>query len=167
MCVLRTGLFTPGMAFETIVRRQMSQIKEPCHKCIDLVINELVNTVRLCALKVNTTCTTSARVLRHGTVTANIYHRVARLVSVEANMCLFQLAQYPLLREEMERIVTQHIRDRESRTKEQVSVSSSVCRVSFLYRVSSPSSLKSLRARIKLWSNNCEVHLTTISNDPS
>lgn len=31
-----------------------------------------------------------------------------------------QLAQYPMLREEMERIVTQHIRDRESRTKEQV-----------------------------------------------
>uniref|UniRef100_A0A8C9TG36 dynamin GTPase n=1 Tax=Scleropages formosus TaxID=113540 RepID=A0A8C9TG36_SCLFO len=30
------------------------------------------------------------------------------------------LAQYPMLREEMERIVTQHIRDRESRTKEQV-----------------------------------------------
>ncbi|XP_077418063.1 dynamin-1-like [Vanacampus margaritifer] len=78
---IRTGLFTPDMAFETIVKRQMSQIKEPCHKCIDLVINELVNTVRLCALK---------------------------------------LAQYPLLREEMERIVTQHIRDRESRTKEQV-----------------------------------------------
>uniref|UniRef100_A0A668SWV6 Interferon-induced GTP-binding protein Mx n=1 Tax=Oreochromis aureus TaxID=47969 RepID=A0A668SWV6_OREAU len=32
----------------------------------------------------------------------------------------FILAQYPMLREEMERIVTQHIRDRESRTKEQV-----------------------------------------------
>lgn len=31
-----------------------------------------------------------------------------------------QLAQYPMLREEMERIVTQHIRDRESRTKNQV-----------------------------------------------
>uniref|UniRef100_A0A6Q2YVY2 dynamin GTPase n=1 Tax=Esox lucius TaxID=8010 RepID=A0A6Q2YVY2_ESOLU len=31
-----------------------------------------------------------------------------------------QLAQYPMLREEMEKIVTQHIRDRESRTKDQV-----------------------------------------------
>uniref|UniRef100_A0A672IQ63 Interferon-induced GTP-binding protein Mx n=1 Tax=Salarias fasciatus TaxID=181472 RepID=A0A672IQ63_SALFA len=30
------------------------------------------------------------------------------------------LAQYPMLREEMERIVTQHIRDRENRTKDQV-----------------------------------------------
>uniref|UniRef100_A0A9J8CT62 dynamin GTPase n=1 Tax=Cyprinus carpio carpio TaxID=630221 RepID=A0A9J8CT62_CYPCA len=39
------------------------------------------------------------------------------------SMCFFfsgQLAQYPMLREEMERIVTQHIRDRESRTKDQV-----------------------------------------------
>uniref|UniRef100_A0A8C1YHH7 dynamin GTPase n=1 Tax=Cyprinus carpio TaxID=7962 RepID=A0A8C1YHH7_CYPCA len=39
-------------------------------------------------------------------------------------VCVFffsgQLAQYPMLREEMERIVTQHIRDRESRTKDQV-----------------------------------------------
>uniref|UniRef100_A0A8C2HK38 dynamin GTPase n=1 Tax=Cyprinus carpio TaxID=7962 RepID=A0A8C2HK38_CYPCA len=33
---------------------------------------------------------------------------------------LGQLAQYPMLREEMERIITQHIRDRESRTKNQV-----------------------------------------------
>ncbi|XP_044191251.1 dynamin-1-like isoform X2 [Thunnus albacares] len=78
---IRTGLFTPDMAFETIVKRLIAQIKEPCQKCIDLVINELVNTVRQCTQK---------------------------------------LAQYPLLREEMERIVTQHIRDRESRTKDQV-----------------------------------------------
>lgn len=32
-----------------------------------------------------------------------------------------QLQQYPRLREEMERIVTTHIREREGRTKEQVS----------------------------------------------
>uniref|UniRef100_A0AAQ5X7B2 Interferon-induced GTP-binding protein Mx n=1 Tax=Amphiprion ocellaris TaxID=80972 RepID=A0AAQ5X7B2_AMPOC len=78
---IRTGLFTPDMAFETIVKRLIAQIKEPCQKCVDLVINELVNTVRQCTQK---------------------------------------LAQYPMLREEMERIVTQHIRDRESRTKTQV-----------------------------------------------
>uniref|UniRef100_A0A1A7XG36 Interferon-induced GTP-binding protein Mx n=2 Tax=Iconisemion striatum TaxID=60296 RepID=A0A1A7XG36_9TELE len=78
---IRTGLFTPDMAFETIVKRQIAQLKEPCQKCVDLVITELVNTVRQCTQK---------------------------------------LAQYPLLREEMERIVTQHIRDRESRTKGQV-----------------------------------------------
>uniref|UniRef100_H2MTH7 Interferon-induced GTP-binding protein Mx n=1 Tax=Oryzias latipes TaxID=8090 RepID=H2MTH7_ORYLA len=78
---IRTGLFTPDMAFETIVKRQIGQIKEPCQKCVDMVIGELVNTVRQCTQK---------------------------------------LAQYPMLREEMERIVTQHIRDRESRTKDQV-----------------------------------------------
>ncbi|XP_047665253.1 dynamin-1a isoform X5 [Tachysurus fulvidraco] len=78
---IRTGLFTPDMAFETIVKRQIAKIKEPCQKCVDMVISELVNTVRQCTKK---------------------------------------LAQYPMLREEMERIVTQHIRDRESRTKDQV-----------------------------------------------
>ncbi|XP_034402569.1 dynamin-1a isoform X1 [Cyclopterus lumpus] len=78
---IRTGLFTPDMAFETIVKRQIGKIKEPCTKCVDMVISELVNTVRQCTKK---------------------------------------LAQYPLLREEMERIVTQHIRDRENRTKNQV-----------------------------------------------
>ncbi|XP_034059550.1 dynamin-1a isoform X1 [Gymnodraco acuticeps] len=78
---IRTGLFTPDMAFETIVKRQIGKIKEPCTKCVDMVISELVNTVRQCTKK---------------------------------------LAQYPMLREEMERIVTQHIRDRESRTKTQV-----------------------------------------------
>ncbi|KAJ7993843.1 hypothetical protein DPEC_G00258910 [Dallia pectoralis] len=78
---IRTGLFTPDMAFETIVKRQIAKIKEPCQKCVDMVISELVNTVRQCTKK---------------------------------------LAQYPLLREELERIVTQHIRDRESLTKDQV-----------------------------------------------
>ncbi|KAJ8346806.1 hypothetical protein SKAU_G00282070 [Synaphobranchus kaupii] len=78
---IRTGLFTPDMAFETIVKRQIEKIKEPCQKCVDMVISELVSTVRQCTKK---------------------------------------LAQYPMLREEMERIVTQHIRDRESRTKNQV-----------------------------------------------
>lgn len=40
------------MAFETIVKRQIAQIKEPCQKCVDLVISELVNTVRQCTSKV-------------------------------------------------------------------------------------------------------------------
>uniref|UniRef100_A0A672NRK5 dynamin GTPase n=1 Tax=Sinocyclocheilus grahami TaxID=75366 RepID=A0A672NRK5_SINGR len=62
---IRTVLFTPDMAFETIVKRQIAKIKEPCQKCVDLVINELVNMVRQCTKK---------------------------------------LAQYPMLREEMERI---------------------------------------------------------------
>jgi len=69
------------MAFETIVKKQVKKIREPCLKCVDMVISELISTVRQCAKK---------------------------------------LQQYPRLREEMERIVTTHIREREGRTKEQV-----------------------------------------------
>ncbi|MEJ1271696.1 dynamin 3 [Cricetulus griseus] len=76
-----TGLFTPDMAFETIVKKQVKKIREPCLKCVDMVISELISTVRQCTKK---------------------------------------LQQYPRLREEMERIVTTHIREREGRTKEQV-----------------------------------------------
>lgn len=53
MCDLRTGLFTPDMAFEAIVKKQLIKLKEPCLKCIDLVIQELINTVRQCTLKVD------------------------------------------------------------------------------------------------------------------
>ncbi|KAI1232087.1 hypothetical protein IHE44_0007143 [Lamprotornis superbus] len=80
-CSKITGLFTPDMAFETIVKKQVKKIKEPCLKCVDMVISELINTVRQCTKK---------------------------------------LSQYPHLREEMERIVTTHIREREGRTKDQV-----------------------------------------------
>lgn len=52
MFLSRTGLFTPDMAFETIVKRQITLIKEPCQKCVDMVISELVNTVRQCTQKV-------------------------------------------------------------------------------------------------------------------
>ncbi|XP_076867521.1 dynamin-1a isoform X4 [Brachyhypopomus gauderio] len=78
---IRTGLFTPDLAFEAIVKKQILKLKSPTLKCIDMVVSELTSTIRKCSEK---------------------------------------LAQYPMLREEMERIVTQHIRDRESRTKEQV-----------------------------------------------
>ncbi|XP_066507664.1 dynamin-1a isoform X2 [Hoplias malabaricus] len=78
---IRTGLFTPDLAFEAIVKKQIQKLKSPSLKCIDMVVSELTSTIRKCSEK---------------------------------------LAQYPMLREEMERIVTQHIRDRESRTKGQV-----------------------------------------------
>uniref|UniRef100_A0A8C5H9Q7 Interferon-induced GTP-binding protein Mx n=1 Tax=Gouania willdenowi TaxID=441366 RepID=A0A8C5H9Q7_GOUWI len=78
---IRTGLFTPDMAFEAIVKKQVIKLKEPCVKCVDMVIQELINTVRQCSNKLD---------------------------------C------YPMLREETERIVTSHIRDRESRAKDQV-----------------------------------------------
>ncbi|XP_037546417.1 dynamin-2 [Nematolebias whitei] len=78
---VRTGLFTPDLAFEAIVKKQIIKLKEPCLKCIDLVIQELINTVR------------------QGTN---------------------KLDSYPRLREETERIVTTHIRERDSKTKDQV-----------------------------------------------
>ncbi|XP_028318986.1 dynamin-1a isoform X4 [Gouania willdenowi] len=78
---IRTGLFTPDLAFEAIVKKLILKLKEPTLKCIDMVASELISTIQKCSQK---------------------------------------LAQYPQLREEMERIVTQHIRDRESRTKSQV-----------------------------------------------
>nr|XP_046263343.1 dynamin-2-like isoform X4 [Scatophagus argus] len=78
---VRTGLFTPDLAFEAIVKKQIIKLKEPCLKCIDLVIQELINTVRQCTNK---------------------------------------LGSYPRLREETERIVTTHVRERDSKTKDQV-----------------------------------------------
>ncbi|KAK6314015.1 hypothetical protein J4Q44_G00154740 [Coregonus suidteri] len=78
---IRTGLFTPDQAFEAIVKRQIMKLKGPGIKCVDMVIQELINTVRQCTTK---------------------------------------LGSFPRLREETERIVTTHIRDRESRAKDQV-----------------------------------------------
>uniref|UniRef100_A0A2K5UT36 Dynamin-1 n=1 Tax=Macaca fascicularis TaxID=9541 RepID=A0A2K5UT36_MACFA len=48
---IRTGLFTPDMAFETIVKKQVKKIREPCLKCVDMVISELISTVRQCTKK--------------------------------------------------------------------------------------------------------------------
>ncbi len=46
------GLFTPDMAFEAIVKKQISRLKEPSLKCVDLVVQELSNVVRVCTDKV-------------------------------------------------------------------------------------------------------------------
>ncbi|XP_056619934.1 dynamin 3a isoform X1 [Triplophysa dalaica] len=81
---IRTGLFTPDMAFEAIVKKQIVKLKGPCLKCVDMVIQELINTVQQCTNKLGT---------------------------------------FPRLREETERIVTTHIRERESQTKDQVLLS--------------------------------------------
>lgn len=45
---IRVGLFTPDMAFEAIVKKQIGRLKEPCLKCVDLVVQELSNVVRFC-----------------------------------------------------------------------------------------------------------------------
>ncbi|XP_058978308.1 dynamin isoform X4 [Musca domestica] len=78
---IRVGLFTPDMAFEAIVKRQIAQLKEPVIKCVDLVVQELSAVVRLCTDK---------------------------------------MSRYPRLREETERIITTHIREREQMCKEQI-----------------------------------------------
>lgn len=49
---IRVGLFTPDMAFEAIVKKQIAQLKEPVIKCVDLVVIELSNVVRMCTDKV-------------------------------------------------------------------------------------------------------------------
>uniref|UniRef100_A0A673I2N2 dynamin GTPase n=1 Tax=Sinocyclocheilus rhinocerous TaxID=307959 RepID=A0A673I2N2_9TELE len=74
---VRTGLFTPDMAFEAIVKKQLIKLKEPCLKCIDLVIQELINTVRQCTLKVKQDTVSKKRampnqVIRRGWLTINI-----------------------------------------------------------------------------------------------
>ena len=48
----RTGLFTPDMAFETIVKRQIEQFKTPSVKCVDMVVDELSKVVHKCTEKV-------------------------------------------------------------------------------------------------------------------
>ncbi|XP_077426300.1 dynamin-2-like isoform X4 [Vanacampus margaritifer] len=78
---VRTGLFTPDLAFEAIVKKQVIKLKDPCLKCVDLVVTELVTLIRKCTEK---------------------------------------LGSYPRLREETERIVTTYIRERDSKTKDQV-----------------------------------------------
>uniref|UniRef100_A0A8D8Y235 dynamin GTPase n=1 Tax=Cacopsylla melanoneura TaxID=428564 RepID=A0A8D8Y235_9HEMI len=50
---IRVGLFTPDMAFEAIVKKQISRLKEPALKCVDLVVSELSNVVRICTDKMN------------------------------------------------------------------------------------------------------------------
>uniref|UniRef100_A0AAR2IVY8 Dynamin-2 n=1 Tax=Pygocentrus nattereri TaxID=42514 RepID=A0AAR2IVY8_PYGNA len=78
---VRTGLFTPDLAFEAIVKKQVIKLKEPCLKCVDLVVSELSTLIHKCTEK---------------------------------------LGSYPRLREETERIVTTYVRERESKTKDQV-----------------------------------------------
>lgn len=42
------------MAFEAIVKKQINRLKEPSLKCVDLVVLELSNVVRICTDRVST-----------------------------------------------------------------------------------------------------------------
>ncbi|KAJ8933482.1 hypothetical protein NQ314_013980, partial [Rhamnusium bicolor] len=48
---IRIGLFTPDLAFDAIVKKQIARLMEPCLKCIDLVITELLAVVHSCTEK--------------------------------------------------------------------------------------------------------------------
>ncbi|KAK3088788.1 hypothetical protein FSP39_023705 [Pinctada imbricata] len=50
---IRSGLFTPDMAFEAIVKKQIDKLKGPSLKAVDLVVTELTNVVRTCTDKMN------------------------------------------------------------------------------------------------------------------
>ena len=41
------------MAFEAIVKKQINRLKEPSLKCVDLVVQELSNVVRICTDRVS------------------------------------------------------------------------------------------------------------------
>ncbi|XP_034519625.1 dynamin-1 [Ailuropoda melanoleuca] len=49
---IRTGLFTPDLAFEATVKKQVQKLKEPSIKCVDMVVSELTATIRKCSEKV-------------------------------------------------------------------------------------------------------------------
>ncbi|XP_028842075.1 dynamin-2 isoform X2 [Denticeps clupeoides] len=50
---VRTGLFTPDLAFEAIVKKQICKLKEPSLKCVDLVVSELTTLIQKCTDKLN------------------------------------------------------------------------------------------------------------------
>lgn len=78
---IRVGLFTPDLAFEAICKTQISRLKEPSIKCIDMVVAELSKVINNCSVK---------------------------------------MQRYPRLREEVERIVSGHVRNCEQKCKDQV-----------------------------------------------
>ncbi|XP_028817568.1 dynamin 3a isoform X2 [Denticeps clupeoides] len=48
---IRSGLFTPDMAFEAIVKKQIGKLMGPCMKCVDMVVQELISIVHQCTTK--------------------------------------------------------------------------------------------------------------------
>ncbi|CAN9500635.1 unnamed protein product [Ophioblennius macclurei] len=50
---VRTGLFTPDLAFEAIVKKLLSGLKGPCMTFVDMVTEELLNTIHQCIDKLN------------------------------------------------------------------------------------------------------------------
>lgn len=108
---IRVGLFTPDMAFEAIVKKQISQLKEPILKCIDLVVQELSAVVRICTERVWKQFCDARTPLQLVYLKAN-----RRFIS----FCFLQMNRYPNLREVTESIITSYIREREQKAKEHI-----------------------------------------------
>ncbi|OBS81930.1 hypothetical protein A6R68_24081, partial [Neotoma lepida] len=89
------------MAFEAIVKKQIVKLKGPSLKSVDLVMQELINTVKKCTKKL---------ILQPPSGFA--FHNFMEILTVK-------LANFPRLCEETERIVANHIREREGKTKDQ------------------------------------------------
>ena len=47
------GLFTPDMAFEEIVKRQIKKLLQPALKCVDMVSTELGSVIQKCSENVS------------------------------------------------------------------------------------------------------------------
>ncbi|MBN3323250.1 DYN3 protein, partial [Atractosteus spatula] len=134
--ITETGLFTPDLAFEAIVKKQIIKLKEPCLKCIDLVIQELINTVRQCANKrtreqadhltglftpdLAFEAIVKKQILKLKEPSLKCVDLVVSELTALVRKCAEKLGSYPKLREETERIVTTYVREREGKTKDQV-----------------------------------------------
>ena len=46
-------MFTPDMAFETIVKRQIEKLRTPAIKCVDMVMSELMSVIKKCSVRVS------------------------------------------------------------------------------------------------------------------
>ncbi|KAF7465538.1 Hypothetical predicted protein [Marmota monax] len=139
----QTGLFTPDMAFEAIVKKQIVKLKEPSLKCVDLVVSELATVIKKCAEKrcaggacwnlewqihairflyhlSPTNLWLTKRLLVHACAPSPSLHSAPCPPSCSCLPAGAALSSYPRLREETERIVTTYIREREGRTKDQI-----------------------------------------------
>ncbi|KAA8595093.1 hypothetical protein FQN60_012228 [Etheostoma spectabile] len=125
LCLLTclTGLFTPDLAFEAIVKKQIIKLKEPCLKCIDLVIQELINTVRQTGLftpDLAFEAIVKKQIIKLKDPCLKCVDLVVTELAALIRKCTEKLGSYPRLREETERIVTTYVRERDSKTKDQV-----------------------------------------------
>lgn len=50
---VRVGLFTPDLAFDAIVKTQITRLREPTLKCVDLVIQELGTVLKNCTSRLS------------------------------------------------------------------------------------------------------------------